>query len=111
MSMSAEGGFAAVAIGTTMRRKLHSGSNGRGQARGSGAHSGGEAGHLEDEVVRLATQGKLAGAARRAIRRQFAKGGAITFKRGTRVIKRHEDGREEFLGNVARARYSLPANV
>jgi len=70
-----------------------------------------DAGSLESRVVILAKRGKLAKAARNAVRAQRRKGLAVTFQRGTDIIKLHPDGREEVLGKVERPKYVLPRNV
>ncbi|MFI5380016.1 MAG: hypothetical protein ACHRHE_12020 [Tepidisphaerales bacterium] len=70
-----------------------------------------EADSLEGRLVGLAMSGKLAKAGRDAVRAQVAKGLAVTFQRGTKVIKRHADGREEVLANVDRLVYSIPRGV
>lgn len=56
---------------------------------------------LEAQLPRLAAEGKLEGAAREAIEGQKAKGLAITFLRGSSIIKQYPDGREEVLGTIA----------
>lgn len=54
----------------------------------------------EDRIEVMAREGKLKGAGREAIRRLLAKGIAVTFARGNRIIKRHPDGTEEVLGTI-----------
>jgi hypothetical protein len=70
-----------------------------------------DTGSLEECVVALARDGRFANAARRAVRAQVAKGIAVTFKRGKKIIKRYSDGREEVLASVQRPPYTLPAGV
>ena len=66
---------------------------------------------LEKRLVGLAMSGKLAKAGRDAIRAQVAMGLPVTFKRGTKVIKRYADGREEVLANVDRLAFRIPRGV
>lgn len=68
-------------------------------------------GPVETAFLKLALGGKLAKAGRDAIRRQRAKGLAVTFKRGQEIIKQYPDGREEILGRVAPRRFRMPKNV
>jgi hypothetical protein len=70
-----------------------------------------ESDSLESHVVGLAMSGKIGKAAKRAVRAQQRLGLAVTYKRGDRIIKRHADGREEVLGTVQRANYTLPKGV
>jgi hypothetical protein len=84
------------------RMASHNG-NGRASAKGSGL--------LEDHLVKLAVSGKLAGAARSAIRAQKKLGLPVTFKRGNQVVKVFANGREEILETLNRPAYKLPKGV
>lgn len=66
---------------------------------------------LEDAIVALAESGKLAGAARAAIRDQRAAGLPITYKRGNEIVKEYPDGRLEVIGTLPPATYKLPKGV
>ncbi|MBI5764700.1 MAG: hypothetical protein HZA51_14385 [Planctomycetes bacterium] len=55
---------------------------------------------LEDQLVRLATSGKLAGAARDAVRRQLAGGFSAVFLRGRKVIRLSPDGKIDVLATL-----------
>jgi hypothetical protein len=66
---------------------------------------------LEDQIVHLAISGALDEAAGNAIRSQLARGIAVTFKKGDRIIKHYADGHEEVVGTVPRATYTVPAGV
>jgi hypothetical protein len=69
-------------------------------------------GSLESQISHLAAKGKLAAAARRAIRAQRARGLPITFKRGNKIIRQHPNGQEELLQHLtATKRVKLPAGV
>jgi hypothetical protein len=70
-----------------------------------------EANSLEAQLLSLATGGELAKAGRNAVKSQRQHGRAITFKRGTKVIKQYPDGREEVLDRVESPSYTLPQNV
>lgn len=66
---------------------------------------------LEAQLPRLAAEGKLEGAAREAIERQKAKGLAITFLRGSSIIKQYPDGSEEVLGTLAKDSEWTPSHT
>ena len=66
---------------------------------------------LEAQLPRLAAEGKLDGAARAAIERQKAKGLAISFLRGSSIIKQYPDGREEVLGTLAKESDWTPSHT
>jgi hypothetical protein len=67
---------------------------------------------LEANVVRLALEGKLAGAADRAVAEQKARGLPVTFQRGNEVIKQFADGREEVLATIPQSPpYKAPPGV
>jgi hypothetical protein len=67
---------------------------------------------LEANVVRLALEGKLSGAADRAVQEQKALGLPVTFRRGNEVIKQFPDGREEVLATIPQsAPYRPPTGV
>lgn len=66
---------------------------------------------LEEQILRLATEGKIEAAAAVAIRRQQAKGLPITFLRGDAIIKQYPDGREEVLGILARRPHWTPRHT
>ena len=66
---------------------------------------------LEDAVVALAAKGLLAGAGRAAVRAQREAGLAVTYKRGTQIVREYPDGRRVVLGSVERPRYELPKGV
>jgi hypothetical protein len=65
----------------------------------------------DNDVIVFLQSPRAAAAIRAKLRRQRAKGIPITFKRGTAIIKRYPDGREEKLGEVARPKYRLPPGV
>lgn len=66
---------------------------------------------LEEQILRLAAEGKIEAAAADAIRRQKAKGLPITFLRGDAIIKQYADGREEVLGIIARRPHWTPRHT
>ena len=66
---------------------------------------------LENQIVSMATRGKLARAGRKAVAAQKKRGLPVTFQRGNQIIKEYPDGREEVLGTVAAAKYVLPKGV
>jgi hypothetical protein len=68
-------------------------------------------GALEDHLLELVAEGKLAEAAGGAIRAQKERGLPVTFKRGDQVIKAFPDGREEVLTTLARPIYTIPSGV
>jgi hypothetical protein len=70
-----------------------------------------ESGTLEGGIVDLALRGKLAKAARKAIRTAKGRGLPITFKKGNQVVKEHADGRIEVLETLAAPEYVLPKGV
>src|SRR5947209_923820 len=55
---------------------------------------------LEDATVMLATTGKLAGAARRAIRAQREAGLPVTYQRGNKILMEYPDGRKVVIGTI-----------
>lgn len=66
---------------------------------------------LEDAVVSLATTGKLAEAARSAIRAQRKAGLAITYKKGNQIVTEYPDGRRVVLRNLTPPIYTIPKGV
>ena len=66
---------------------------------------------LESKLHGLLASGRIARVTKRAITRQREAGLAITFKRGTQIIRQHADGREEVLGTVDRIKFKRPKGV
>lgn len=66
---------------------------------------------LEANIVDLAMNGRLAGAAQGAIRQQRAMGMTITYKEGESVIRLHPDGTKEQVSTLTRRPYRLPDSV
>jgi hypothetical protein len=66
---------------------------------------------LEEALVAAAASGKLAGAARSAIRAQRAAGIPVTYQRRNQVVREHPDGRREVLGRVKPSAYKLPKRI
>jgi hypothetical protein len=88
-------------------RKLSAGALGNGRASGRAEFD--EANSLESKLLGLARSGQLAKAGHRAIKMQRAKGLAVTFKRGAKIIKVYPDGHQEILGRGPAPRSKLPA--
>jgi hypothetical protein len=63
---------------------------------------------LEAQLPRLIAEGKIEEAAAHAIQRQLSRGLAITFLRGTEIIKQYADGREQIIATLPDASVSTP---
>lgn len=84
--------------------------NGNGRhARGNPRSGNGKL--LEDAVVGMAKQGKLARPASSAVRSLLQRGISVTFRRGRKIILKHADGREEVLGTIKQVKYVPPPGV
>jgi hypothetical protein len=67
---------------------------------------------LEEELVRLAESGRLAGAGRAAVRADRAAGLPVTYQRGSQVVREYPDGRREVLGTIPPTPpYKLPKSA
>ncbi len=66
---------------------------------------------LEDAVVGLAITGKLAEAARSAIRAQCAAGLAVTYMDGNEIVTEYPDGRRVVLRTLTPPVYQIPKGV
>lgn len=66
---------------------------------------------LESQLPRLIADGKLEEAARDPLVRQKAKGLAVTFLRGNKIIKEHPDGREEVIATLVCQERWTPSNA
>jgi hypothetical protein len=97
-------------------RKSHASSNGRNRkthVRRTPAKSSRCAAPqtLEEAIVAAAASGKLADAARSAIRAQRQAGLPITYQSGNKIVREFPDGRREVLGTVETPVYKFPKGV
>jgi hypothetical protein len=77
----------------------------------AGARGGRADTPLENDIVDLALSGGLKSAARDAVSAQLRQGIPVTYKKGNQVVKHYPDGREEVLGTVPAAKFTLPKGV
>jgi hypothetical protein len=75
------------------------------------AKLGGAKGSLEENIVKFSEKGGLKKIGKAAVRKQKRHGLPVTYRQGKQIIKRHPDGKEEVLAEIAPVKFSVPAGV